>query len=405
MKPLKSAVQGNGIDVAWTDGKNVAEAPPRGGDRHAVLERHLERYPWARLSDDRGDQEQLSLLLDAAGEEGRAWTVQAPEGHRLPGPLDADIYVALGALYNSQIPRERRHEERRIHTTLGELAELMGRERGGKTYNGIRTALRRLRNTNIRAVRTFREGDIVAEEREFSIIGELTWKYRRDGDKSRTAVEVEFSRAIAESIARGHFRLLNVAAYFAIETPTARRLYRFLDARRWRGAESFPTYSTRLRDLARDLPIDRAAPSHIRRTLDPAHEQLIAHGFLAAAEYEDRPVPGRRRPDPWVIYTFAPAEPAPAAARHAQPAVPRHRDPREDPDYVGERVREILALLRDEHSAGFYAKCAKAFDRDALDNLVGGVRQAIREGLSLDLARKTFTATAKARAKATGVKL
>jgi hypothetical protein len=30
--------------------------------------------------------------------------VSMPEQQRLPGPMEADLYVALGQLYNSQVP-------------------------------------------------------------------------------------------------------------------------------------------------------------------------------------------------------------------------------------------------------------------------------------------------------------
>lgn len=405
-KPLKWTATGNGSDVHGTDGvtsPSAAASPDPRAARHAVVERHLERYPWARLSDEHGDVAQLGFLPEAAGDEGRTWTVHAAAEHRLPGPFDADVYVALSALYNAQVARERRGEDRTVATTLGELARLMGRVRGGKTDHVIRAALLRLRRTEVRAVRTFREGDVLAEERVFSLLGDVTFRHRRDGDTARTAVVVELSRPIADSIARGHFRLLDVAAYFALPSPTARRLYRYLDARRWRGAEPMETITLPLRQLAEELPIDRVAPSHLKRTLRPAHEQLLACGFLVEARYDERPRQGKRRPEIWVVYTFGAVEAAVLPGAVGCSVLPRDR--RDDPAYLRVRVGELLALLQDAHSTAFYVRCAKAFDPGALDNLVGGVRQALREGLSLALARKTFTAAAKARASATAVRL
>lgn len=421
--PSKSGGKSNGMAITRRrQDPNASEdvAP----DRHSVLERTLERYPWAKLSDDRGNQGQLRLLLDAAGEEGRAWMVVPEEGQRIPGPFDADIYVALGQLYNDQIPMDRRDTQRTVHTSLGELAAVMQRERGGTTYAAIRTGLERLGATRIRAVRTWKDGDVVAEEKLFSIVDSITYRYRRSSDTAATSVAVRFSEDVAESIARGHFRLLNVSRYFALPLPTARRLYRYLDLRRWRGRTQLDELALPLRQLAEELPIERDAPSHIKRTLDPAHIALVASGYLAAADYEERTVPGKKRPAIWVRYQFAtstvetgpPAEleftPTPPALDEVIPKrdraddqVNQRRDQgraTEGVDDLRELVSACLEVLRDEHSTAFYVKCATVLGREPFLNVLGGVRQMLQEGSTLELARKTFTATARKRAQAMG---
>ena len=208
---------------------------------------------------------------------------------------------------------------------------------------------------------------------------------------------------MADSIAAGNFRLLNTAEYFALELPTAKRLYRYLDYRRWRGPERQPAVTVPLKQLAQELPIDREAPSHIRRTLDPAHAQLIERGFLAAAEYEETLMRGKKRPIISVMYRFA--EPSLPPPPPADGAMPRHADHARDPDCIRATVAEILGLLRDEHSLGFYVKVARTLPEEALRNVIGGIRQSIREGVSLEVARKLFTATARKRAEAMNLDL
>lgn len=158
-----------------------------------------------------------------------------------------------------------------------------------------------------------------------------------------------------------------------------------------------------LKELAEHLPIDRHSPSHIKRTLDPAHELLVADGFLASAEYQEVPVPGKKRPAILVRYEFV----APAVVVPEQAVGGGHGTLRSSahPDYVRDMVAEILGTLRDEHSVAFYVQVVKALPEEVLRNVLGGVRQSIREGLGLDLARKTFTATVKARAKSQRIAL
>lgn len=379
--------------MASKQGKN---RPDRGS--LAILERNLERYPWARLSDDKGEQMELRLLLDSVGEEGRAWIVTGADRTRLPGPFDADLYVALCQLYNAL----GRPEHRTIRVTFRELADLMGRGRGSNVYAAIAGGLHRLAKVSIEAVETWREGETIAALKTLHLLTAET-RYRRDGEEGGTLAVVRFSEDVAESIAAGNFRLLNAAEYFALELPTAKRLYRYLDYRRWRGTERLAEFTVPLTQLAQELPIDREAPSHIKRTLDPAHEHLVAQGLLASAEYQEVAVPGKKRPAILVRYRFA-SPPAIAPERTGPTRAPAPA-PGLNPDYVRDMVAEILGTLRDEHSLGFYVQVVKALPEDVLRNVLGGVRQSIREGLALDVARKTFTASVRARARAQRIEL
>jgi hypothetical protein len=363
----------------------------------AILERNLERYPWARLSDDKGDQLRLEVLFEAAGEEGRAWTVVAENGSKLPGPFAADLYVVLCQLYNGM----HRPESRTVKVTFRELAELLHRQVGGNIYEAIHTSLHQLAGVSIRAVQTFREGDKVAALKTFHLIESTETAAMRGDGPANLVAKVRFSEEIAESIAAGNFRLLDTAEYFAVQSPTARRLYRYLDYRRWQGAQRLTSVSFPLRQIAEELPIDRSSPSHIKRTLDPAHAHLVERGFLESAEYEEQALAGKKRPLIWVVYRFRELE-LPTAEAPAGRSAPA---PADDAEYLRERVGDILQLLRDERSAGFYAKAVKVLPESVLEGIIGHVRQSLQEGVTVDVARKVFTTTARSRAKAIGLEL
>lgn len=367
----------------------------------AILERNLERYPWARLSDDKGDQLGIEVLFDAAGKKDRAWVVTGESGAKLPGPFDADLYVVLCQLLNAA----GRPENRTVRVTLQELARLMHRPPSGGWYDTVTTSLRRLAAVTIQAVRTWREGEYIADEKIFHLIDAVDIRHRRDGAKGGTAVMVQISEPVANSIAAGNFRLLDTAAYFALETPTSRRLYRYLDYRRWQGSKRLKSIRFPLKQLAEELPIDRASPSHIKRTLDPAHAHLIERGFLESVEYEERAAPGKKRPTAWVAYRFQELATSSAIQQSEKASGKPLQAPSAEPDYLRERVAKILHLLKDEQSAGFYAKAVKVLPEPVLDGIIGHVRQSLREGMELDVARKVFTRTAQTRAKALGVEL
>ncbi len=353
----------------------------------AILERNLERYPWARLSENKGSLDELRLLLDAAGEEGRAWIVTASEAARLPGPFEADLYVALCQLYNEQIPREQRTTERTITASFREILTLMGRERGGSQYAAVREGLERLADARVRAVQTWRVGELVAREERFSIIQAVTYEHRRGEEQDNSRVTVMFSEPVASSIAAGNIRVLDTATYVSLDTPTAKRLYRYLDQRRWQGPVQRRSLTLPLQELVQRVPIDRTSPSHVRRTLEPAHEELIASGYLTRAVYEERPVQGKRRKVLWVSYAFADVGGRASSERdtpHASSVPPsdaRRRlaatlglDPaaavRPPMSDLAWWVREIEQTLGDRRSSGFYKQVVEAFaTANALDAL------------------------------------
>ncbi|HEY0780324.1 MAG TPA: replication initiator protein A [Gemmatirosa sp.] len=324
-----------------TDQPQGSPADEAEARRSALVHRPLERYPWSRISDQEpdADEVELRLLLEAAGEEGRAWTVRPRSLDRVPGPFEADLYVAMCELYNAQVPRERRGEIRSVMTTYAQLARLMGREKGGSTYRSIDQGLDRLRDVEIRAVQTWRQGKVSAQETTFGIIASVTRQYGRGatgknarGATSKNAGEsggtgknaggatgkneapviglvVKWDPDFAAAIAEGQSRILDTARYFALPTPTARRLYRYLDQRRWRGKMRVDELVLPVSELVKRLPIERSAPSHVRRTLDPAHGALVEQGYLQLAEYVETPRPGKKRRDLSVRYVFAEAPP------------------------------------------------------------------------------------------------
>jgi hypothetical protein len=127
--------------------------------------------------------------------------------------------------------------------------------------------------------------------------------------------------------------------------------------------------------------------------------ELIAAGYLTSAEYEDRPVAGKKRPEVWVGYVFAESE-------RPLPDLPKLEAPKPaEPKNVGELVREILELLGDPHSTGFYVQAVKALPEDMLRGLIGGVRESMCDGASVEQCRRFFVIGVKARAKAAGIEL
>lgn len=367
------------------------------GRRYASVERNIERYPTFPLS-KQGVQE----IRWASADGSATWIVASDSKRGLPGPFANDLYVALCKLYNDA----HRPEDRKVSTTFVEIAELLEIERGGNTYKAIRSTLRAMKSVTITAVRTFKEGEVKASEKIFSLIDSITFEYRRDGDRGRTGVTVRFSEELADSIlSNRYYRLLDVDVYRSLSTPTAKRLYRYLDLRRWRGRESTRTLVVPLREVQERLPLADAPASDLKRILNGAHDELLRIGFLTAAEYEHHPVPRKTRAvESWSIRYELEADQVEMALEKQKLADPGISTA--ENEYLKEMVEEILSVLRDEHSTGFYVRVVKSLPEPVVRGILGHAKEAIRDdGLALDAARKIFTTVARKRAEVLGVTL
>ncbi len=404
---MKSRANGNGFDhlekkpsVSEEDTTDKTALEPVA---LAALERNLERWPVFGLANRTPE---AIRVHPGGGDSTSAWIVE-----RAPGPFAADLYVALCKLFNDA----HRPSEREITVTFAELATLMRVPRGGKTWQLIRENLIDLKDAPITAIRTFREGATVARERRFNLLGSVTFDHRRDSDKGATIVTVEFSREVAESIASGYYRLLDANLYFSLNTPTARRLYRYLDARRWYGSEQQERILLLLSELRDRLPIGSNAPSDVKRTLDGAHCELINRGFLRSADYQKQPRAGRGL-DAWSVdYAFTDPQLTPVEGQSTKHLAPAGKPPGQaelgfgpltDPHYLRETVGEILTLLQDEHSKDWYTKVVKALPEPVMRRVIGAAREAVRDDrVGLLMARRRFSLVAKQAAAEAGVEL
>lgn len=339
------------------------------------MERNLERWPVFSLSTRPPRRIEVH-------DEDAYWVVTASED-RLPGPLAQDVYIAFCKLYNDA----RRPENREVTTTFSELCDVMHKVRSGPLYKAIRAALFEMKRMMITSVKTFREGEILATEKAFSLLDSVQFDHRRDGDTARTQVTVRFSEEVVDSLNRGYFRLLNVELYYRLSSPTAKRLYRYLDMRRWRGQEAQTQITLPLTELRDHLPILRHAPSDIRRPLEGADEELLREGYLRSVDYQQGEGQGA---EAWSVTYWFQSNP--------------FNQERGNDSYIRDTVTEILQLLEDPKSVGFYVQVVKALPESVLPRLLGTARE-FKAQVGVEAARKMFTATAKSQAQQLGIEL
>lgn len=222
----------------------------------------LERFPWATLSDEgRGESERLSCRNGAY-----LWLAVAGRDNRLPGPFDTDVYVALCALFNE----DRKPESGKVDFQFRELCQLMKRHPGGTTYDALERALKRL--LDVRIFTHHNPDDKSTEDTGFTVLSQFSITTQQ---QHRAGSVVLNPLLVAQK-----FRLVDVQTYFSLERPTTKRLYRYLDYRRWAGAKELRTLDLPLAELAAELPLPRAQPSQVELALKSAHSELKAIGYL-----------------------------------------------------------------------------------------------------------------------------
>lgn len=257
--------------------------------RHVLLDRALESLPIFRLSDSTEDG-----AITYTPADGGRWRVFPAPGDRLPGTFDQDVYVELFHRY---------HEagspgDGALTFTLHAFLRSMGRRVDGRTYEQLRGALTRLERTVLESAGAYYSavpspsgaGSFVDER--FTILTAIAIDRRRSADREQLGLfptlastepgdaRITLSPLIRANIAAHYTISLSPSQYFALPSPTARRLYRLLEVAR---AEGHVTWRVALDALAEQLPLSQRYPSHLQRVLQPAHEMLVGAGVVRDA--------------------------------------------------------------------------------------------------------------------------
>ena len=204
-------------------------------------------------------------------------------------PTPADEHVILALLYVTK------HSDNFADATVffapGQLFEIMGWAPNGRSYDRLRNVLRRLKALNIRYENAWWDvaGRGYEEEVATGIISGYRIARQVSGPRtSSTALRswVTWTQQFHESLKNGNIKRLNLDVFFKLSSPTAQRMYRFLDKRFYNNSE----VSMDLIEFACGH-IGLAENSNVailKRRLAPAIAELEKIGFLAKADLEQR---------------------------------------------------------------------------------------------------------------------
>jgi plasmid replication initiation protein len=252
--------------------------------REILLDRSLEGLPLFRLSDTSEDP----TISYSADEVGR-WRVLASPGERVPGTFDQDVYVELMRRYcEAGEP-----SDGAVTFTLHAFLRAMNRQVDGRTYEQLRGSLTRLERTILQSEHGYYDAVVCGPvDVSFSVLTSVMIERRRSNERDQLALfpvvvaaepgeaRVVISPIIRQNVSARHVSALNVARYFSLPSPVARRLYRLIEVAR---AEGVLTWRVSLDRLREQLPLAQRYPSHLQRVLQPAHDMLKDAGVIREA--------------------------------------------------------------------------------------------------------------------------
>ena len=251
------------------------------------VECNMEEFPYFRLSKkDSKTFNKIYYAREVKNEKGGAlkqrWVVVADSELGLPGPFDQDVYVAMETI----IDEVGIHPDGYVPFTCYRITQLLGKDHSGRTYQAIRTALMRMVSTRITSEKAFYLRDEKVHISEtFHLYDSVRFEERVSPKRSKAAFEYNLlfpCRWYIESRRQKYTKPLDLNIYKLLKSPTAKKLFRYLDKRRFSNPEAIAIDLFQLSDA---LPLTPSFPSKLKQVLEVPHKQLLEVGFVNGIEF------------------------------------------------------------------------------------------------------------------------
>jgi hypothetical protein len=290
------------LEFVRDEGSATTVAPARIGRD----EMNLAEFPFALLS-NRAPQGMNTIKFEDSveGKDGklvrRVWTVTGGDEFGLPLAGDEEVYVVL-----MEVTKDQGFDQRTINITRYDLIKRLGWADKGDSYRRLRDALDRLLGVTIKAEKAFWDN---AKQRyvdvgfhiidDYALYDENPGRKRAGGQDTLPLSFITWNQVIFRSFQAGNIKQLDTAFFFGLDSSVSRRLYRYLDKKRYDGKGTFRIGMKKL--AFEKLGMSRTYyPSNIKQELKRAHDELMETGFLTGVEYEEP----RSGGEELVIYYF-----------------------------------------------------------------------------------------------------
>lgn len=304
------------------------------------------------------------------------WTVTGSDKFGLPIGGDQDVYMVI-----MQTWKETGFKDQVIPIgSIYRMLKKMGIALNKRSYDRFKQSLDRWTGLYITTENAFwdKQGQRYQAKRGFRVFDDyyLLEKY----SKNATGEPLPFgyvraSDFIYQSIKKGYLKDVDFRFYFSLPTPVSRKLYRYLDKKKYLG----DTFSMELFKFANKIGLlvgsaGKYYPSNVKQTLDPALSELKNKGFLKAYSYQ-KTADGKNEK---IVFLFSQL-PAKAAR------------PTQEDDQTTLLVEDILAVCKDEHSTAFYKKVCQLLPENIVRRAISEVKASTLQGEVKTSPGKLFT--------------
>jgi hypothetical protein len=298
-------------EASLRDAQNLRHQESRQETREGKDEMNLVEHPFALLS-SRGDMRGVIELRWEAERNGRVvqcgWRVSGDPELGLPTPFDERLYLVM-----LELTREAGWAQE-VYFRRADLLRRLGIAKKSGSYDQVKDAFTRLHHLDIKAEHSFYNPKAKQYEtlRLFSLLQRVSIVDDR-GRRDEPFSHFKWSDEFYASIVAGNVRTLDLDIALSLERPLALRLLRYLDKKRHDGKPTFKIGLRKLCELHLGM-VPHRYESKYRDRLTPAHEELIARGFLDGVEFQK----ARARGEDGLVAIYAFAPQAEVAAREVQ---------------------------------------------------------------------------------------
>ena len=216
------------------------------------------------------------------------WIVTGSDLHGLPTGGDQDIYLAL-----MEIGRENGFKDKKIaFQSIYSMLKKMNIPDTKGEYVRFMRALDRFVGMTIYTENAIwdREKKSYVKKVAFNLLDhyQLVERYRRNEPNVPLPFGyIQLTDYFFNLIKKGNLKDLNLTFYLKLPNPLTRRLYRYLDKKRYYGR----SFTMNVRRFTKKLgfvseTVDRYYPADIRRILKPALDVLIRENYLERYSFE-----------------------------------------------------------------------------------------------------------------------
>lgn len=204
----------------------------------------------------------------------------------VPHGLDGDILNGILAIFLEQGAPEGGE----VMTTAHQILQRAGLDTGGRYYQILRASLHRLNSAKFVTQNAWRaHGQRRWTTQTFSLVEGLAYDSDEQTLGKGSVIHIRLPKPLVLSVRSKFIKPLDPVLLEQLERPLARSVYRLLDAKRYDPTDpQVITMELHMSLVAwgQECKLKDLVPSRIKRTLEKAHDDLKACGYLSAVEYQ-----------------------------------------------------------------------------------------------------------------------